>query len=98
MSGFTAAAASASAVKSASRWPPMARARRPANLRTSSNVSAIAPAPCTGEESMIAVNFPLNTPVATALANVASNSVASASCSTIRARIKLNVVAPIPSK
>jgi hypothetical protein len=46
---------------------------------------------------MIAVNLPLNTSAATAFSRVFSINLASASCSTIRARIKLNVVAAIPS-
>lgn len=47
---------------------------------------------------MIDRNGPLNTPAATALASVASNSALSASAAIIRARIKLNVRAAIPSK
>ena len=43
--------------RSASRWPPMARARRPVNSGPARRCPATAPAPCTGEESMIAVTL-----------------------------------------
>ena len=47
---------------------------------------------------MMAVKRPLKIPACTALANVASNSLLSASWAIMRARIKLNVRAAIPSK
>ena len=47
---------------------------------------------------MMAVRRPLKIPACTALASVASNSSLSASWAIMRARIKLNVRAAIPSK
>jgi hypothetical protein len=60
-------------------------------------VSATAPAPCTGDESIIAVSGSLKIPFFTAGSRVFSNKAPSASWATIRARIRLKVVAPIPS-
>ena len=58
---------------------------------------ATAPAPCTGDESMTAVKGCLNIPSSTARSKVFWNKAPSASWATIRARIKLKVVAPMPS-
>ena len=47
---------------------------------------------------MMAVSLPLRIPLATAFWRVFSNNVASASWATMRARMRLKVVAPIPRK
>lgn len=61
-------------------------------------MSTAAPAPCTGELSMIAVSLPLRMPLATAFSNVLLNSSRSASARIIRWRNRLSVVAAIPAK
>lgn len=63
--------------------------------RISSQVSATAPAQCTGDQSMIVVSFRFNTPAATALTNVASNSLPSARAAVRRSPWQRPMLRPI---